>query len=378
MPHVMPVCAGTVVSTLLFCLALAAGTPPPVPPLEGLGEMLFFDPDLSRERTQSCATCHDPARAFTDARRDASGGAVSLGDDGRSRGVRNAPSVAYAFLSPRFGRTETGDYVGGQFWDGRADTPEAQAGQPILNPVEMGMPDKASVVARVKEKPDYVAAFQAVFGADVFGSTDRAFAGLSTALAAYERSPAVSPFDSRYDRFLRGEYVMTPQEELGRVLFFSNQFTNCHLCHKLTAPGGEREPFTNHRFHNIGVPANPALGAPVDHGLKAGRHLADRRRDGQFKVPTLRNIAVTAPYMHNGVFADLRTTILFYNKYVSHAPARRINPETGQPWASPEVPGPLSTKELQAAPALDDRRIDALVAFLKTLTDRRYEGLLAP
>ncbi len=93
-------------------------------------------------------------------------------------------------------------------------------------------------------------------------------------------------------------------------------------------------------------------------------------------MPGLRNVAVTAPYMHNGVFSDLRTVILFYNKYNSHAEARQINPETGRPWAPPEVRGTLSLTELHASPALDDRRIDALVAFLKTLTDKRYEPLL--
>ncbi|MBS7538898.1 c-type cytochrome [Ancylobacter lacus] len=370
----MPVCAAAVFSMMLFCLVLAVDAAPPVSSQEALGEVLFFDVNLSRARTQSCATCHDPAHAFADPRKGAADGAVSLGDGGRARGVRNTPTVTYAFLGPRFGKTADGGYAGGAFWDGRADTLEVQAGQPILNPVEMNMPDKASVVARLKENPAYVEAFEAVFGPDVFKGTERAFAALSSALAAYERSPAVSPFDSKYDRFLRGEYKMTLQEELGRVLFFSNQFTNCHLCHKLSASGGEGEPFTNHKFHNIGVPANPALGVPVDHGLMAGRKLKDRRRDGQFKVPTLRNVAVTAPYMHNGVFKDLRTTILFYNKYISHAPARQINPETGQAWAPPEVPGTLSVKELGAAPALDDRRIDALVAFLKTLTDKRYQG----
>lgn len=100
------------------------------------------------------------------------------------------------------------------------------------------------------------------------------------------------------------------------------------------------------------------------------------RRSGQ-RLAALRNVAVTGPYMHNGVFKDLRTTILFYNKYVSHAHARQIDPETGQAWAAPEVPGTVSLKELKAAPALDDRRIEALVAFLKTLTDKRYEPLLA-
>jgi cytochrome c peroxidase len=91
----------------------------------------------------------------------------------------------------------------------------------------------------------------------------------------------------------------------------------------------------------------------------------------------LRNVAVTGPYMHNGVFKELRTVILFYNKYVAKSPRRQINPETGKAFDSPEVAENLSLKELKSAPALDDKRIDALVAFLKTLTDKRYEHLLA-
>lgn len=348
-----------------------------------LGEALFFDVDLSRHRTQSCATCHDPAHGFADPR----GGPVSLGDDGVSRGVRNAPSVSYAGYAPAFGTDAKGNPVGGQFWDGRAATLAEQAGQPLLNPVEMAMPDKASVVARVKEKPAYVDAFRAAFGPDVFDDDARAFAALEQALAAYERSPAVSPFDSRYDRFLRGTLTLTPQEELGRVLFLSNQFTNCGQCHKLTPNGGEGETFSNYRFHNIGTPANPELAAPADRGLAAradmkrrskGKLASARAHDGQFKVPSLRNVAVTGPYMHNGVFKDLRTVILFYNKYNSAASGRQINPETGAPWTPPEVAGTLSLKELESGPALDDRRIDALVAFLKTLTDQRLEPLLEP
>lgn len=368
------------VSSLVIGLAAAASGPasPSQPPLsrESLGEALFFDVNLSEKRTQSCATCHDPAHGFADPRTGAADGAVSVGGDGRSRGVRNAPTVSYAAFSPRFRKGADGFYVGGQFLDGRADTLEAQAGLPVLNPVEMGMPNTASVVARLKENPSYVNAFTTLFGRDVFATDARAFAALSAALAAYERSPAVSPFDAKYDRYLRGEEKLTDQEELGRVLFFSNQFTNCHLCHKLTPSGGEGETFSNYRFHNIGVPRNTALGAPVDHGLLDRKGIKDKRYDGQFKVPTLRNVAVTAPYMHNGAFKDLRTVILFYNKYNSSAPERQINPETGQTWDPPEVPQGLSQKELETGPALNDKRIDALVAFLKTLTDRRYEPLL--
>lgn len=349
-----------------------------------LGRSLFFDVDLSLNRTQSCASCHMPDRAFSDGR-DTAGGAASLGDDGTSIGDRNAPTAAYARFAPAFGKTAKGKWAGGLFHDGRAATLEDQAGGPPLNPAEMGMPCKAAVVQRLKENKDYVAAFKALFGDDVLDSDERGFAAMTQAIAAFERSAEFAPFDSKYDRFLRGEAKLTEEEELGRVLFFSNQFTNCNKCHQLNEfPGGEGETFSNYEFHNIGVPANAELRSAngsspghVDTGLAQNPAVSgDEAQRGKFKTPTLRNVAVTGPYMHNGVFKDLRTVVLFYNKYNSKSAKRQINPETGAQWAPPEVPENLSREELEFGPALKDREIDALVAFLRTLTDQRYEPLL--
>lgn len=354
--------------------------------LEGLGRLLFFDPNLSRNRTQSCATCHDPGAGFADARGEGALRAVSLGDDGVSLGDRNAPTAAYARFSPVFHRTPEGKYVGGQFLDGREPDLAGQAGGPPLNPIEMGMPDKASVGARLRENPAYVATFEQHFGADIWADTDAAYAAMTRAIAAFEQTDLFAPFDSKYDRYLRGEYQMTAAEELGMTLFFSAQFTNCHLCHQLNEiPGSAGETFSNYEFHNIGVPENRVVrqhnGHPAgqqDLGLAANPAVTDtpERQAGRFKTPTLRNVAVTGPYMHNGVLDDLRTVILFYNKYNSRAPRRQVNPETNAPWADPEVRANRSLEELETGPALDDRRVDALVAFLRTLTDRRYEHLV--
>lgn len=351
---------------------------------EALGQALYFDTDLSKNRSQSCATCHDPAAGFVDPRETAAGRAVSLGDDGVSLGDRNAPTASYAALTPPFHLDDQGRWIGGQFLDGRAADLEAQAGGPPLNPIEMGLPDKAAVVARLRQNPDYVASMQALFAADLFEDTDRTYAAMTRAIAAYERSAEFAPFDSRYDRFLRGEYTLTAEEDLGRVLFFSQQFTNCNLCHQLRRSAIDpAETFSNYQYHNIGVPENTEVRALngsepgfVDPGLLANPQVDDPAQRGKFKVPTLRNVAVTGPYMHNGVFRDLRTVVLFYNKYNSRAEARQINPETGARWRDPEVAESISIKELTTGPALDDQRIDALVAFLKTLTDARYEGML--
>jgi cytochrome c peroxidase len=118
------------------------------------------------------------------------------------------------------------------------------------------------------------------------------------------------------------------------------------------------------------------LGADhVDRGLLEHPRIDDENQAGKFKVPTLRNVAVTGPYMHNGVFQELRTTILFYDKFNNST--RQLNPETGQPWREPEVKQNLALEEEEFdAPALTDKEVDALVAFLKTLTDQRYEHLL--
>lgn len=347
-----------------------------------LGQQLFFDLNLSQNRTQSCASCHAPDKGFSDHRGSGTDLAASLGDDGISLGDRNAPSASYAVFSPEFHKTKDGIYKGGQFWDGRASTLADQAAGPPLNPGEMGMSDKASVMARLQENSQYTAAFKSIYGDAIFEQADKAYSAMSDAIASFEKTAFFSPFDAKYDRYLRGEYELTPQEDLGRTLFFSQQFTSCNLCHQLRVlPGQKEETFSNYEFHNIGVPANSALRAingatQIDQGLLNHPDVNDVAQRGKFKTPTLRNVAVTGPYMHNGVFTDLRTVILFYNKYNSRSEKRQINPETGEQWGEPEIAQNLSRKELETGPALDDKRINALVAFLKTLTDKKYEHLV--
>lgn len=345
---------------LLLLLALPAGAQT----LEGLGERLFFDTNLSANRTQSCSTCHDPARAFTDPR-----GRVSLGDDGMSLGNRNAPTAMYARFVPPLHQTGSGDWAGGLFHDGRAPTLQDQAAGPPLNPAEMGLRDPAHLAERLRENPDYRRDFAALFGAGTLDDSARALAAMTEAIAAFERSDTFAPFTSRYDRWLRGEIALTPDEELGRVLFFSQQFTNCSLCHLGGGAMAAQETFTDHRHHNIGTPdpaADPGLGAVT----------GDPATRGAFRTPTLRNVAVTGPWMHNGAFTDLRSVIVFYNRYNSRSEAAQINPETGLPFGEPPVPETLATEELTHGPALDARRIDALVAFLRALTDEEFEPLL--
>ncbi|MFY9069633.1 cytochrome c peroxidase [Aliarcobacter butzleri] len=346
---------------------------------EDLGRILFFDVNLSKNRTQSCATCHNPNAGFVDDRDNGVKKMASLGDDGKSLGDRQAPTASYAKFSPVFHFDEKAKkYVGGQFWDGREATLEGQAGGPPLNPIEMGMSDKKAVVDRLKENTLYVDSFKKIFGADIFKNDDKAYEAMTIAIASFERTDEFSPFDSKYDRYLKGEYDLTPLEDLGKSIFFSNNNNSCANCHVLKGEDKEGETFTNYQYHNIGTPANNELRAKngvkaIDEGLLANSNVSDVAQKGKHKVPTLRNVAVTGPYMHNGVFKDLKTVVEFYDKYNNKD--RNIDPEINKPWEEPEVKDNISLQELKAN-KLTDRKVEALVAFMKLLTDKKYEHLL--
>lgn len=160
-----------VLSSCLLAVAISAtftAAEPAIDPV-ALGRQLFFDTNLSLRRTQSCATCHDPSRAFTDPRDNGVGGAASLGDDGKTLADRNAPTLTYIGLTPPFRLLEDGEYSGGFFLDGRARELAAQAAGPLLNPKEMALPDAAVLVARLREAPHYRA-----LGTEVLADPTRA------------------------------------------------------------------------------------------------------------------------------------------------------------------------------------------------------------
>ncbi|MBV1881488.1 MAG: c-type cytochrome [Pseudomonadales bacterium] len=353
-----------------------------------LGENLFSDTNLSLNRSQSCASCHDPDHAFVDSRQDSDGlsGAVSVGDDGVSIGDRNAQTAAYAQFSPDFHygdrprfNSQESDYsgfLGGQFHDGRELDLAGQAEGPPTNPLEMGMPDRASVVDRVLENEAYKSAFESLFGADLFADVDAAYAAIAECIAEFEGTGQFAEFDSKYDRSLVGEASLSLKEAFGKALFFSQTNTNCATCHQLRVNGHKQELFTSFEYHNIGVPINHAVrdlnGASLDEGLLANPLVEELTERGKFKVPTLRNVAVTEPYMHNGLFRDLETVIKFYDQF--HVDSLfPNNPETGVSWQDPEIEETVNREELTAGHSLDQDEVEALVCFLRTLTDARYE-----
>jgi len=274
------------VALLLGSLLRAADeTPAGLPPVRhpagnaptaekiSLGKQLYFDPRMSQDSTVSCATCHDPQKGWSN------GDAVATGVGGL-KGGRSSPTI----INAAYGKL--------QFWDGRAADLEEQALGPIQNPIEMTMTlDK--VVERLNQIEGYKQQFQSVFGTDVTSE------GIALAIAAYERT--VLSGDAPYDRFKAGDTTaMSEPAQRGLKLFTGK--ARCSACH--SGPN-----FTDNAFHNLGVGINnekPDLGRAEISRLEGDR--------GAFKTPTLREIARTAPYMHDGSLATLEDVVEYYNK----------------------------------------------------------------
>ncbi len=238
-----------------------------------LGRTLFFDPRLSSDNTVSCASCHSPQHAFSDIR------PVSLGV-GLQAGDRNAPTI----INRAFSRK--------QFWDGRANSLEDQSKLPLINPKEMTMSSHVLLVKKVGDIRGYKSWFKRVFARDV--NID----DMAKAIAAFERT--VVSGNSKYDEFKAGnQKALSAAEKRGLGLFEGK--ARCSQCHN--GPN-----FTDEKFHNIGVGWDATL-------VDLGRYkVTNNEQDiGAFKTPTLREIAGTAPYMHNGAFATLEETVTFYN-----------------------------------------------------------------
>lgn len=276
-----------------------------------LGRHLYFDTRLSRDDTVSCATCHDPGHGFAEPRKTSTG-------VGGKVGGRNAPTVINRLFSSD------------QFWDGRAADLEAQAKGPITNPIEMAMDSEAAVIRKVSAIAGYREEFRQAFGTDEV-TMDR----IAQAIAAYERT--VVSGDSPYDRYQAGDgKALTAQQARGLALF--NGKANCVTCHASFN-------FTDENYHNLGVGWDESKKALADVGRAKVTNAAGDT--GAFKTPTLRNVARTAPYMHDGSEETLRDVVVLYNR------GGNANPNL-----SPKMK-PLG---------LTDAEIADLVAFLDALT----------
>ena len=349
----------------LFILNGNAATPPTLTPKQQLGKLLFKDENLSTPPGQSCETCHSPQAAFADPQTHLP---VSQGANRARFGNRNDLTAMYAAFIPELTYNEQEEvYEGGLFWDGRVNSLEEQAKGPPLNPLEMANPKAENVIAAIA-KADYVNLFKTVFGDDALANTEKAFDYFAEAVAAYERSDEFNPFTSKYDFYLQGKVKLSEEEFRGLSVFNEESKGNCAACHPSEkAADGSPPLFTDFTYDNLGVPKNPEnpfyylpkdLNPDginfVDLGL--GGFLNKKEENGKFRVPTLRNIAITPPYMHNGVFKTLFQVVAFYN-------TRDIGP-----WPQPEVADNVNKDELGNL-GLTDQEVLDIVAFLNTLSD---------
>ena len=285
---------------------------PMTPEKVALGKKLYFDRRLSYDNTVSCATCHDPRLSGTD------GGAVSTGIRGQKGGRSAPPSVNAAYMDT-------------QFWDGRAPSLEGQSKGPPVNPIEMGMPSHDFLVEKLKGIEECRNDFQKVFGGTI------TIDAVAKAVAAYERT--LLSGNSPFDRFKYGgeENAISELAKIGMGVFVGKG--RCVTCHQFTAG---HALFTDNNFHNLGVGMDketPDLGRYLVTGKEKDK--------GAFKTPSLRNIALTAPYMHDGSESSLEEVVEFYDR-------------GGRP--NPNLDGAMMPLNLT------DVEGQALVEFMKSLT----------
>jgi len=332
------------------------GDNPQTPEKIALGDKLFHDARFSTTGEVSCSTCHKVEKAFTDSPLQVSEGILKL------TGTRNAPTVINAA------------YFNTMFWDGRSPSLEDQAMHPFVNPVEMGLKDHEPILKLVRSDPEYTKAFQNVFAksGDAVTMTE-----VTQAIAAFERTQIAG--DSPFDRwYYKGEKdALTPAQQRGFELFVGDgRCVSCHVIEQTQAL------FTDNRFHNIGVGINaiqkdvPDLAGKFLHAKataedvdvkvltdkrtsELGRFAVTRDLDelGSFKTPTLRNVAATPPYMHDGSLATLREVMIHYNNGGVTNENDPVND-----FLSGGI-RPLG---------LNDDQIDDLVAFMEALTSPAY------
>lgn len=307
-----------------------------------LGRMLFYDPILSQDSTQSCASCHLQEKAFTDPRR------FSVGVDG-SVGTRNSMPVFNLVYN-----------VNGFFWDGRSHSIEHQVLEPVENPIEL-KENWTNVEKKLQRSPMYQEQFRKAFGIDYSDEIDKTLA--AKAVSQFLRS--IISWRSKWDQNLGyAPYdglrpVLTASEERGRILFFkedssgpvsSGGDTECGHCHNTRL-------FTNNTFKNNGLDFASSFDDFQDKGLGLTTNIS--ADNGRFRAPSLRNIELTAPYMHDGRFQTLEQVINFYSDHLKSAP--NLDSNLGN-----HLPGLQMTQQQK----------DDIIAFMKTLTD--YELIADP
>ena len=358
----------TIVSAVLFTIVFSSCenerdylTVTPIDKIV-LGKKIFFDKNLSNPIGQSCASCHNPQAGFSDLNHNiVTGGAV----DGLF-GNRNTPNIAYVMFAPTLQfDAEDGTYFGGFFLDGRVHTLQEQAKKPFMNPLEMNITNPAMLVNKLQNAA-YYDLYLSVYGNE--SNNDKIVNNIADAIAAFEKSSEMNPFTSKFDYYLKNQATLTTQELRGMELFKNEKKGNCAACHIIDPDEvSGKVLFTDFTYDNIGVPKNPNnpfYTIPVElnpEGTNAidlglGKTVNDASHNGKFKVPSLRNVAISAPYTHNGFFKTLEEVMHFYNKRdVEFFPVA-------------EIPATVNKDELGNLGLTDQEEKD-IVAFMKTLTD---------
>ena len=352
--------------SIVGVLLLVSGVLPASPQPADVGRQIFLDTGLSSPAGVGCVTCHNPRTAFADAR-PVSPGAVP----GRT-GIRNAPSLMYSALIPSLdyedllipGEGEVAVWEGGLFHDGRARDQFEQVQEPFFHPDEMNIADEATLAARLR-RSRYASEFKSWTGESVWKHDAQLAYHAYRALVEFLKEPLFRPFDSRLDDYLAGRKdALNAAEKRGLEVY--REGGKCADCHFLEPAPWGRAILSDFGYDNLGVPSR----GRKDPGL--GGHTRNPGELGMFRAPSLRNIALTAPYMHNGSLTSLQEVVEFYNK-------RDLEP---QRWGRTDYPGTVNHEDLGDL-GLTDQQVTDLVAFLESFTDRsllrdavRNRGLL--
>ncbi|WP_248323541.1 MULTISPECIES: cytochrome-c peroxidase [unclassified Caballeronia] len=423
-PSRMPAVIGDIVENLTGANAhpVVLQRPPAVQlsAVAQLGKRIFFDRSLSASGQQSCASCHDPAHAFgppNDLAVQQGGPHLTL------PGYRPPPSLMYLYRQPAFSigpdqgdADEAPDLAklaaqasgtaraqksagvaptapamvpqGGLFWDGRADTLQAQASGPMVNPVEMANASLAQVADKLAHT-SYKGDFEKLFGPRIFDSGDLAVSEAMFAVARYQvEEQAFHPYTSKYDYWLEGKARLTQAELHGLRLFNDPDKANCAGCHvSKPSPDGLPPMFTDFQYESLGVPRNKALAINrdptfYDMGV-CGPFREDLREQtqycGMFLTPTLRNVATRHAFFHNGIYRSLDDVMAFYNErntapqkfYPKNAKGevRKYDDLPPQFHANVDDKDAPFDRKPGDTPAMTQEDIHDIVAFLHTLND---------
>ena len=401
---------------------------PPVAPLSAvaqLGQKMFFDKSLSASGLQSCASCHSPDHAYGPPNKLS----VQLGGPHMTlQGYRPPPSLMYLYLQPNFsigpdaGEAEAPPDLaalaaqsagtakaqknagvapaapamvpqGGFFWDGRADTLQAQASGPMLNAVEMANTSEADVVAKL-QRAAYKSDFTKLFGPHVFESTGLTMSEAMFAIARYQvEEQSFHPYSSKYDNWLEGKARLSQAELHGLRLFNDPDKANCAGCH-LSKPTSDGMPpmFTDYQYEALGVPRNNTLATNRDPKFYDMGVCGPFRSDikdqtqycGMFLTPTLRNTATRQVFFHNGVYHSLDDVMAFYNerntapeKFYPKGADGKVNKYDDLPaqfHANVDTTDAPFDRKFGDKPAMTDQEMKDIIAFLHTLTDGYNKG----